>query len=852
MRIAPPTLGALRIPGPRTPCARTGPGVPGPGAVYAPTVSRNLAVRYAAWLDANRVGLLVLSVLVAGLSGLLASRLPVRSDLTSLLPGSKSSVIALGQLKRRAQAFATINVVVESEDPALRAQAGAALSERLAAIGPELVTQYSPDDGPARRYAWDHRFLFADLADLEAARDALRDRLERGKLASNPLYIDLGDDPATTAPDRLDELEAKLADAERDAIQPPPRTSADGTVQLLVVQTSFGATDQVKGRRLLAKIDTAIRQVKKLVGPKVRFGLTGNAVFGVYEHDSALAGMKWSAGLTLLLCAIALVWYYRSGRLVLAMLWALAVGVAATFAVAYLLIGHLDMMSAFLAAIVIGNGLNAGLILVARYLEEIRGGTAPVAAVGPAMVGALPGTLAATATAAIAYGSLIVTDFRGFRYFGAIGGVGMALTWLTTFTVLPAALFVLARRGRIRQTKPPAIGAILGRLMPRRLDLVIWIGGVVTALAVAVTTRYVISDPFTRDWRDLQSTTDDIARARRVDFRIRAALDTRGLLGAQAYQVVIAVERAEQAAPLVAQIRADEAARPPAQRWLTDVRSLDDLLPPDQDRKLAVLADIRRSIDDPALQASLDDDERTKLAKLRPPDDLARLDDAVVPRALAWPFIEKDGARGRLIVLRGARTLNSFNVSDRLRFAAEVRRLRLPPDAVVAGEALVVADIIKTMEHDAPRMVVVALLGSTLAVFLVLGLRRHGLVTVGCGLAGVVVMIAACALVGLRVHFLDLIALPITIGIGIDYAVNLAARDREEGEKGPAHLLATTGGAVLMCSYTTAVGYGTLMLSANGGIRAFGLAALLGELSCIAMALLVAPALLAVLRRRHG
>ena len=54
-----------------------------------------------------------------------------------------------------------------------------------------------------------------------------------------------------------------------------------------------------------------------------------------------------------------------------------------------------------------------------------------------------------------------------------------------------------------------------------------------------------------------------------------------------------------------------------------------------------------------------------------------------------------------------------------------------------------------------------------------------------------------------------------------------------------------------MCSYTTTVGYGTLMLSANGGIRSFGLAALVGEVACITMALIVAPVCLAVLRRRH-
>jgi hypothetical protein len=301
-------------------------------------------------------------------------------------------------------------------------------------------------------------------------------------------------------------------------------------------------------------------------------------------------------------------------------------------------------------------------------------------------------------------------------------------------------------------------------------------------------------------------------------------------------------------APLAASIRAADAARPPAERWLQDIRSLDDLVPPDQPAKLAVLAELRKLIDDEALQASLEPAERAKLAKVRPPDELRPLADTGVPHDLVWPFVERDGSIGRLAVLRGSPRLDSFNVADRVRFAREIRALDVPAGTLAAGESLVVADIIETMERDAPWMVSFSLVGSMLAVLLVIGLRRHGAVALACGLSGVIVMIAMCAVAGLSVHFLDLIALPITIGIGIEYAVNLAARDREEGARGPRHLLATTGGAVLLCSYTTTVGYSTLMLSANGGIRAFGLAALFGEIACITMALLIAPALLALLR----
>lgn len=809
--------------------------------------------RFAAWLDRRRVAVLVVSLLIAVAGGLLASRMSIKSDLTNLLPPSQPSVRDLGAIQKRTRPFGTVQITVESADPAARSAAATALVARLAALPADLVAQVSADDGPRYRYGWANRFLFAELHDLQAARDALRKRIERAKLEANPLFIELDDDePKAPEQDRLDELQRKLADAEAKAAKPPRQISKDGRLELLSVQTAFSASDPARAGRLLREIRAAIDEVRAQT-PGVEVGLTGNVTIAMHEHDSVLDGMTRSVLLTVILVGLALGFYYRSAVLVLSLLGALAVGVAATFATAWAMVGHLNVMTAFLFAIVIGNGINAGLILAARYLEELRAGRDPVPALGHAMAGALRGTLAATATAAIAYASLLVTDFRGFRQFGAIAGAGMALTWVTTFTTFPALLFVLVRRRPIVPGKEPALGALLARLVPaQRLGWVMVFGGVLTAVALVIATRYIVRDPFTHDWRDLQSRTDAIDAAHAIDKKIRAGFDTRALRSGQAYQLAIAVDRRDQVAPLVAQLRAADAARPEAERWIYDVWSLDDLLPKEQPGKLAILAEIRGLIDDPAFAANVPEQDRDAIAKLRPPDDLRAIGDADVPRELSWLFIERDGSIGRLIVVRGARRFDSFNVDHRLAFAAEARAIALPPGAVVASESLVVADIIETMERDAPPMIAVALIGSILAVFLVIGMRRHGLVTVACGIAGVVVMIAACALAGITVHFLDLIALPITIGIGIDYAANLAARDREEGHRGLRHLLATTGGAVLLCSYTTSVGYGTLMGSANGGIAAFGEAALLGEIACILMALVIAPAWLALLRARDA
>ena len=54
---------------------------------------------------------------------------------------------------------------------------------------------------------------------------------------------------------------------------------------------------------------------------------------------------------------------------------------------------------------------------------------------------------------------------------------------------------------------------------------------------------------------------------------------------------------------------------------------------------------------------------------------------------------------------------------------------------------------------------------------------------------------------------------------------------------------------MFVCSLTTIIGYGSLLVSENLAIRGFGTASLIGEVTCVITALVLVPALLAVHRR---
>ncbi len=103
----------------------------------------------------------------------------------------------------------------------------------------------------------------------------------------------------------------------------------------------------------------------------------------------------------------------------------------------------------------------------------------------------------------------------------------------------------------------------------------------------------------------------------------------------------------------------------------------------------------------------------------------------------------------------------------------------------------------------------------------------------------------------MRLNFLSAVAVPITIGIGVDYPLNVIARVRQELAAGGdvRSALRQTGAAVALCSATTVIGYLVLLGSDTGAIRSFGLAAVLGEVACLLAALLIGPAALVVLRR---
>jgi predicted RND superfamily exporter protein len=115
-------------------------------------------------------------------------------------------------------------------------------------------------------------------------------------------------------------------------------------------------------------------------------------------------------------------------------------------------------------------------------------------------------------------------------------------------------------------------------------------------------------------------------------------------------------------------------------------------------------------------------------------------------------------------------------------------------------------------------------------------------------LGGMVWMLGAMALLGLRINFMNIFVVTMIIGIGVDYGVHLLHRWQEAGGDPPA--LAETSKAIAVAALTTMVGFGSLVLSHFPGLRSVGAAAILGALSTAVLSISVLPVLLSKLPRR--
>ena len=174
----------------------------------------------------------------------------------------------------------------------------------------------------------------------------------------------------------------------------------------------------------------------------------------------------------------------------------------------------------------------------------------------------------------------------------------------------------------------------------------------------------------------------------------------------------------------------------------------------------------------------------------------------------------------------------------------------LPPLALV----LAVAAVLQAENMSGYLMQLVA--GYTATVFVIAVLLDRDSVAdtlmavapPGVGLALTLGILGIC---GVPLNPANLIILPLILGIGVDNGVHVM--HDFHAKPGQVYVLSpSTINAIILCSTSTMVGFGSMMIAAHQGLYSLGIVLTIGVAACMVVALVALPAVLALISRRNA
>ncbi len=772
----------------------------------------------------------------------------LRTDLRELLPQDAPAAKGLAELEKRIGGFSHLAIVVRTQDLNAGQRFVDALAKKLKELPPSLVADVKWRVDAEKEFLDRHGALYADVKDLVAARDALRSKIAN----ANPLLVDLADEADTSPAPNLDEAVGRIKSAYARLDRYPEGYLAaredDGIYTLVVLISPPGAAVSLSDdEKIYDAVSMTVNALKpKSFHPSLQIGY-GGEIKGVIEAQEALVrDLELSGVLVLVAVAAALFLYYRTIRSIPLLVVPLFTGVSITFALSRGVIHYLNPNTAFLGSIIIGNGINAGIILLARYLEERRRGADVRQGLRTSLRATWIATFAASGAAAASYGSLGAVSFRGFNQFAFMGFFGMLLCWVATYALMPAVIALQERYWPFRDLSTPKRGRVVGFIAGPFAQMIVRRPVWPVLITVALTTASIYAgylfaqNPIQYDFTKLGSRSGENRGQGYWDKHVDAVL--------QSYQTpTVVLTGSPQEAEAVASALEKQKQQEGAESTMESIVTLQQFLPKDQPQKLELLRQIFSFLDKQP-EAKLPPEIRRlrQHTKLEP----VTLED--VPQNLTRAFIEKGGQRGRVVLVYPTLSTDSSNGRAQMQHTRSVREtaLRVDPQALVAGQIVLTTDIVQAITNDGRFTTIISFIAVALLTILVMRSLRDAGWVVGSLTLGVLWGAGAMQLLGLKLNFVNFAVIPITFGIGVDYAVNLYQRDRQTCSVEES--LSSSGGAVALCSVTTIIGYATLVTADNQAVQSFGLTAVIGEITCLSAALFALPAVLSLRDRRRS
>lgn len=783
----------------------------------------------------------------------------LRTDIEELLPESAPSVQDMKVASNRFSGMNHLEVLIETKDSKAGERLQRDISDRLRALPPDVVSQVKEDIREERKFFERYRAYYVDLPDLEEVLSKSKAKLK----SETKKMFDLGFDDDKAAESKklglpIKRLRDKYDSKNRGTLERFPDDYFQmnhGTIRVVLAFLPGKVSSVGDNQRLSRAAEQIVKDLDpKKYAPDMQVGLGGD-VQNVVEENRELVKDLVKSFIVVTILVTAVIWiFFGTLSCVGVLSFTLFCGVALTFGLSYFAVGYLNANTAFLGSIVIGNGINFPIILLARYSELRRHRREVEEAMAGAMRDTWKPTLAAALAAGVSYGSLALTDFRGFSQFGIIGAIGMTCCWIATVTTLPAVIAFAESRGwmRVRAAESSDRGPA-ARLAPfavkhhRGIAAASVLVSLLSLWGASHLSRHTIESDLSKlrnKWSMEHGSgywgkkTDDIFG--------RGLTPTILLTGGRADTLKVYGE--------LQAIQAREGDNSP----FASISTVDDVIPIEQPRKREILLELNKLLT-PKVRATLGKQEARLVKDFLPAEVSPPFTAKDMPEALVKGYRETNGKTDTVLQVyprispsgEGAPAHGTWNGDEVIRYTALLREAiaKSGVRAVILGQNPISADMLESVERDGPRATLFAFLAVAFLVIVMFPHLRQAVPMLLSLLLGVLWMVGAIGAFHWRINFLNFIALPITFGIGVDYSVNIFGRlylERKQGGGGAKDVIRVireTGSAVMLCSCTTVIGYGSLLMSGSQAFVSFGKLAVTGEITCICAAILSLPAL---------
>lgn len=627
--------------------------------------------------------------------------------------------------------------------------------------------------------------------------------------------------------------------------------------------------------------------------PRVQAGVTGDEALWNDEMLAAQADSPLATVISLVGVGMLYLLFFRNLRRTLLLVATMIVGLSWTVGVLTLTVGHLSLISIFVAPILIGLADDQAISFLSRYEEERDLGRSFSEAIHRTFTQTAPGLIAAACTNALAFYAMMLADFRGVQELGFIVGNGMWLSLLVTLTFLPAMLTLTEghkpwQQSMRRDTWLAREFARWGQAVQHfRRPVLLLTTGVSLLCLLALPTMTFDYNLLHLQARGVESVSWELRILENSGRSSWFALATASSVAevaqkAAQFSALPAVDKVQTIASLV------PVGQEERQRLIQELASLIHGLPvtvsppsavdmvklkqtlekikfklqgnpaggdsqqqsPVQEMLIevrgqlnSVLSHLETHSEKEAaalehLQTALFQDFAAQWALLRqnlaPPGPITLAD---IPAQLRTRFVSADGKRFLLQIYPRQDIWERAPLEE---FVSQLRQV----DPEVTGFPVMSYESIPAIKNGYLEGGLYATAAILIVAFLTLRAWRATLLAMlpaGCGMLWVVGLMW---LGRLTFNLANLVAVPITIGIGVESGIYLVRRAHEEGRAGGVLVGGSTGQSVALFSLSTMVGFGSLMVARHSGIFSMGLL-LTGAVGCVLLvSLTVLPLLL--------